>query len=206
MYCILVTGIPAAGKSTMAEYLAEQLCLPVISKDSIKELLYDTVGFNSREEKVRLGVASMNIMYYMAEKLMQREQAFILENNFEHVSKEGLLAILDRYSYKAITVTLTGTYKAIYERFLERNSSPNRHRGHVVNDCYPEKKQKQNMQSKQMTQLSYEDYVGGIASRGMDSFVANGPQIIVDTTDFSKIDYDEVLRKIAEFHAEILHD
>ena len=37
MYCILVAGIPAAGKSTMAEALSERLKLPVISKDAIKE-------------------------------------------------------------------------------------------------------------------------------------------------------------------------
>ena len=49
MYAILVTGIPAAGKSTMAGFLAEKLKLPVISKDSIKELLFDSVGFRSRE-------------------------------------------------------------------------------------------------------------------------------------------------------------
>lgn len=29
MYCILVTGIPAAGKSTMAEAMSERLELPV---------------------------------------------------------------------------------------------------------------------------------------------------------------------------------
>ncbi|XCP84095.1 AAA family ATPase [Roseburia hominis] len=139
MYCILVTGIPAAGKSTMAEVLAEYLGLPVISKDKIKELLYDTIGFRSREEKVMLGIAGMNIMYYMAEQLMKRGQSFILENNFENVSKEGLVAILEKYSYKAITVTLTGDYEKIYQRFLKRNDSPDRHRGHIVNDCYPEK-------------------------------------------------------------------
>ncbi len=36
MYCILVTGIPAAGKSTMAKVMSEKLKLSVISKDSIK--------------------------------------------------------------------------------------------------------------------------------------------------------------------------
>lgn len=50
MYCILITGIPAAGKSTMAEFLSHKLAFPVISKDKIKELLFDDVGFNSREE------------------------------------------------------------------------------------------------------------------------------------------------------------
>jgi len=50
MYCILVTGIPAAGKSVMAEALAERLKLPVIAKDAMKELLFDSVGFSSRGE------------------------------------------------------------------------------------------------------------------------------------------------------------
>lgn len=200
MYCILVTGIPAAGKSTMAEVLAEHFGLPVISKDKMKELLYDTIGFCSREEKVKLGIASMNIMYYMAEQLMKRGQSFILENNFENVSKEGLLEILGKYSYKAITVTLTGDYEKIYQRFLERNDSPDRHRGHVVNDCYPEK-----IQNNLVAPISYESFVNGIMHRGMDRFVANGPHIILDTTDFARIDKEKLLQKSADCREEIMH-
>ena len=78
MYCILVTGIPAAGKSTMAKVVSEKLKLPVISKDTIKELLFDNVGFQSRTEKVKLGIASMEIMYYVASQLMKAGQPFIL--------------------------------------------------------------------------------------------------------------------------------
>ncbi len=200
MYCILVTGIPAAGKSTMAEFLAEYLGLPVISKDKIKELLYDTIGFCSREEKVMLGLAGMNIMYYMAEQLMKRGQSFILENNFENVSKEGLVAILEKYSYKAITVTLTGDYEKIYQRFLKRNDSPDRHRGHVVNDCYPEK-----MQNNFVASIPYESFVNGIVNRGMDRFVANGPHIILDTTDFTRIDKERLLQQIVDCREEIMH-
>lgn len=200
MYCILVTGIPAAGKSTMAEFLAEYLGLPVISKDKIKELLYDTIGFCSREEKVMLGIAGMNIMYYMAEQLMKRGQSFILENNFENVSKEGLVAILEKYSYKAITVTLTGDYEKIYQRFLKRNDSPDRHRGHVVNDCYPEK-----MQNNFVASIPYESFVNGIVNRGMDRFVANGPHIILDTTDFTRIDKEWLLQQIVDCREEIMH-
>ena len=85
-FCILVTGISASGKSTIAEYLAKELCLPCFSKDAFKEILFDTVGFRSREEKVALGVAAMEIMYDAAERLMQRGLPFLLENNFERVS------------------------------------------------------------------------------------------------------------------------
>lgn len=190
MYCILVTGIPASGKSTMAKFLAENLSIPVISKDKIKELLFDDVGFKSREEKVKLGIASMNIMYCMAEQLMKCNQPFVLENNFENVSKEGLDEILGKYSYKAITLTLTGNYKKIYERFVERNMSTDRHRGHVVNDCYPEIDV-----NRKLDPIPYENFEAGIKNRGMDSFKSNGPQIVVDTTDFQNVNLERVLRE-----------
>lgn len=193
MYCILVTGIPASGKSTMARFLAEAFGLPVISKDRIKECMYDTIGFRSREEKVKLGIASMQIMYDLAEELMKSGRPFILENNFENVSKEGLLTILEKYEYEAITVTLTGDYKIIYQRFLERNRDPGRHPGHVVNDCYPGSKEINNP-----VQISYESFVEGITQRGMDSFTANGPQVILDTTDFGRLDREDLVRRIQD--------
>ena len=205
MYCILVTGIPAAGKSTMAEVVSERLKLPVISKDAIKELLFDNVGFQSRAEKVKLGVASMEIMYYAAGQLMKAGQPFILENNFEYSSEQGIQTLLEKYRYSALTITLTGDYEVIYQRFLKRESSPDRHRGHVVNDCYPERKEKDPETSRSKT-ISYESFVRGIEQRGFDAFCADGRQIKVDTTDFSKINMEELFSQIAAWKEEILHD
>lgn len=201
MYCILVTGIPASGKSTIAEYLSHALHLPMISKDKIKEDLFDLVGFQSREEKVQLGIASMNIMYHVAEQLMRGSQPFLLENNFEETSKSGLFSLLEKYDYQAITVTLTGDYRTIYERFLERNKSPERHRGHVVNDCYPEKEQE-----KKVEPIPYRRFVEGITMRGMDSFTANGPRIVLDTTDFEAVDLKALVRNIVICREELLQN
>lgn len=205
MYCILVTGIPAAGKSTMAEALAERLKLPVISKDAVKELLFDHVGFQSRAEKVKLGIASMEIMYYTAGQLMKAGQPFVLENNFEHSSEHGIKVLLEKYQYPALTITLTGDYRVIYQRFLERDASPDRHRGHVVNDCYPERKES-GPKERKAPSVSYEGFVHGIEQRGFDSFSAGGRQIRVDTTDFSQIDLEGLFSRILVWKEEMLHD
>ncbi len=205
MYCILVTGIPAAGKSTMAKVMSEKLKLPVISKDTIKELLFDNVGFQSRTEKVKLGIASMGIMYYAAGQLMKAGQSFILENNFEYSSEQGMKSLLEKYQYSVLTITLTGDYKVIYQRFLERENSPDRHRGHVVNDCYPEKKE-DNMKTLKAKTISYENFVCGIEKRGFDAFCVDGRQIKVDITDFSTINMEELFSRIAAWKEEILHD
>ena len=203
MYCILATGIPAAGKSTMAKVMSEKLKLPVISKDTIKELLFDNVGFQSRAEKVKLGIASMEIMYYVAGQLMKAGQAFILENNFEYSSEQGIISLLEKYQYSVLTITLTGDYKVIYQRFLERENSPDRHRGHVVNDCYPEKKEN-NLKTLKAKTISYENFVCAIEKRGFDAFCVDGGQIKVDTTDFSKINMEELISQIETWKREIL--
>ena len=95
MYCILIAGLPAAGKGTLARELSRRLGLPMFSKDDIKELLYDTVGFRGRAEKVALGVGAMEAMYYAAGQVMTRGGSVILENNFENASLPGLRALLD---------------------------------------------------------------------------------------------------------------
>ena len=195
MYCILVTGMPASGKSTVAKYLSENLQLPVFSKDNIKEFLFDEVGFRSRQDKNKLGRASMKIMYHAAEQMMQVGTAFILENNFELASREELLQLLEQYHYIGITVRLTGEPETIYHRFAERDRSPERHRGHVVNDCYPEPEESCR---ENPTMLTYEKFLSGMERRGYNDFVANGSYVEVDTTDFSKVSMEEILMQVKQ--------
>ena len=59
MYCILVTGIPAAGKSTIAKYISESLDLTIISKDEIKELLFDDAHY---PKDVGVLIPEMNLL------------------------------------------------------------------------------------------------------------------------------------------------
>ena len=77
MYCILITGIPASGKSTLASVLSDRLHIPMLSKDSIKELLFDDIGFHSRAEKVALGAAAQNVLYYAARQLLRSGTPFL---------------------------------------------------------------------------------------------------------------------------------
>ena len=41
---VVVSGAPGAGKSSLAEPLAIALGFPLLSKDQIKEVLYDALG------------------------------------------------------------------------------------------------------------------------------------------------------------------
>ena len=110
MYCILVAGVPASGKTTMARFLADALGVPMFSKDAIKETLYDTIGFSSRAEKVKLGEAAFAVMLKAADECLARGLPVILENNFETATNPGLRDMLARRGCPALTVLLTGDW------------------------------------------------------------------------------------------------
>ena len=44
----------------------------------------------------------------------------------------------------------------------------------------------------------------GIRARGMDSFIANGPRIVVDTTDFAALDVPGLVQRLTRCAEEIL--
>ncbi|MGN1019696.1 MAG: AAA family ATPase [Aristaeellaceae bacterium] len=188
-YCILVAGPPASGKTTLARALSARLALPVFAKDRIKERLFDTLGFASRAEKVRLGDAAAAILWDCAGELMRLGRPFILENNFEDATRPALMALLEENACTALTILLTGDPQALYRRFAARDMSPERHRGHVVNDRYPEAG---DAPPHPASALTFEGYVDGIARRGMDRFIANGPRLVVDATDPAGVDADAI--------------
>lgn len=189
MYCILVAGVPASGKTTLAGFLADALGIPMFSKDAIKETLFDTVGFSSRAEKVRLGEAAFEIMIKAADECLARGLPVILENNFETATNPGLCAMLTRRGCPALTVMMTGDWDAVYARFVQRNESPARHRGHVVNDRYPEGPGP----SAPAPVMPRDAFVRSFHDRGMDRPPVCGPCIVVDATDIARVDRDEVL-------------
>lgn len=197
MYCILVAGIPASGKSFFADYLSNDLSIPLISKDQIKELLFDAVGFRSREEKKRINEVATEMMYFFARQLMKSGQPFILESNFEVRTKEHISELLRQFDYKSVTIKLSGDYKIIYERFCERNRSAGRHPGHVVNDYYP-----RTVTEADYEQLTYSKFVSGIQNRGMDTFDVGGILFQFDTTDIGKFDWEMAARQVKKALAE----
>lgn len=190
MYCILVSGIPAAGKTFYANYLASDLSIPIISKDQIKELLFDAVGYRSREEKMRINELSTEIMCFFAKQLMESNKAFILESNFEIRSKDGINKLLTQFDYIGITINLVGDYKIMYKRFLERNRSADRHPGHIVNDYYP-----RTVTEIDYEQVTYSQYVSEIQNRGMDKFDI-GISLRFDTTDIDNFEWEMATRQV----------
>jgi predicted kinase len=77
---VLISGAPGAGKTTLALPLADRLGWPLITKDHIKETLFDAMGGvgGSLEESRRFGAGAMETLWALAARCPQ----VVLEANF----------------------------------------------------------------------------------------------------------------------------
>ena len=194
---ILIAGLPGTGKTSFARYLSAKMKIPMISKDLIKEQLFDTAGFKNRQEKVNLGTAAMAIMYHIADLHLEIGLPIILENNFENVSKPGLLKLIEKHNCNPVMVKFHTEMSVLAERFRIRDQSPQRHRGHVVNTQYPEVSN--NLQKEiylDNAEFNWKKYYSAMHERGMDTFSIGCPEIPADSTDFSRLDYEKIFIEI----------
>ena len=60
---ILVNGVPASGKSTVAHGIADRLGCPLMTLDTVKDPLFEYFGTGDREHNRKLGRASYAIIF-----------------------------------------------------------------------------------------------------------------------------------------------
>ena len=63
---IVVSGLPASGKSTVGRSLSERLPLPFLDKDVILVALFDSLGSPDQDARSRLSRASDEVLYALA--------------------------------------------------------------------------------------------------------------------------------------------
>ena len=125
---VLVAGPPASGKSTLAVALADELALPLISKDEIKQSLMDVLGLpETVPESQRLGRAAVMAMFAVAE----RSPAAILDSTFYPYT----VSALQRLRPPLIEVRCRCPRKVVEARYRRRSTS--RHPGHLDDQREP---------------------------------------------------------------------
>ena len=60
-FCIIVTGLPASGKTTIGREVAKRLDIPFLDKDDYLEQLYDERGTGDRAWRTKLSLESNDL-------------------------------------------------------------------------------------------------------------------------------------------------
>src|SRR4051794_1947014 len=79
---IIVNGLPGSGKTTLAKRLAQDLSLPVFSRDGIYETLYDALSGAADELTPLLGSVSFSLLYSVVGSVLAAGQSLIIEGFF----------------------------------------------------------------------------------------------------------------------------
>jgi predicted kinase len=79
---IVISGLPCTGKTTLGRKIAKEFLLPFVSRDDIKESLFDSLGWKDREWSKKLGAASYKLLYYFVESQACIGNSIIVESNF----------------------------------------------------------------------------------------------------------------------------
>ncbi|MCB2312587.1 hypothetical protein LGL55_14970 [Clostridium tagluense] len=113
--------------------MANKFKLPIINKDEIKELLFDYLGTKDEEWAMRLGMTSFELLYLFVEKLCQTGKTFIVEGNFENkYATKTFSEIKSRYNYKVLQIYCHAQVEVLYDRYIKRDNSGDRHPGHII--------------------------------------------------------------------------
>jgi predicted kinase len=175
---IVVSGLPASGKTTLAHLLAAELRLPLVGRDDIKERLFESLGWSDREWSKRLGIASWDLLYWFVETQLTAAQSCVIESNFNSdCDSERIDDIADRYGAQLVQIYCHAGGDVLVGRYLGRVASGQRHPGHVDH-------------------VTIEEYRERLLAVKPEPLAMAGKTVVVDTTDPACIDYDWILAEV----------
>lgn len=179
MKLIIIQGAPATGKTRLAKRLAEDLGCELFSKDGYKEAKFDELNrVPTYREWVELEIEGAKKLHEAVAK-QSKNSTFIVESNFRTRDKIALQKLIDNTdSVYEVFLYVRGTTSI--KRYYKRNKRGEWHKGHKAATIgYPI-----------VTWINFLSLIRRPIHKPLE---LSEHTLKIDTTDFSKVDYDEIL-------------
>jgi predicted kinase len=177
---VIVNGPPGAGKTVLGRRLAHEFMLPFLSKDDIKECLFNFLGWSDRNWSMKLGRASMELLFQLIETQLAAGQSLLVETVFHPAyHNERFRTLIARYPFEPVQVYCTCADEILYVRFRQRIETGERHAGHVDGI------------------MGFDEFKATLGADRQRILDIGSALIQVDTTDFSQVDFNGLRAAVA---------
>jgi predicted kinase len=175
---VIVSGPSCSGKSTLAQKLSIKFKLPLVTKDGIKETIFDHLGWSDREWSKKVGATSYRLISYFLDSMLVSGRPLIIESNFmSELDSQPISEKLTKYGYFPLQIMCQCDGQILFERFKARSESGVRHPGHGDDK-------------------NYDEFKDMLLKGKLEALDIGGEIITFDTTDFNKINYDPIFQVI----------
>jgi len=128
---VIINGLPGVGKTTLATQLAQDLGLPLIGKDMLKEFLFDQVGSTNLEDSRFLGKVSVKMLYALLKEYIASDKSLMIENAFyAEFARPEITALIGDKPVDIIEVYCETAETTRHGRISSRIADGSRHTGH----------------------------------------------------------------------------
>ena len=136
--CLVISGPPCAGKSTLARALAARYGWPLLAKDDYKERIFGHLGAHDREFSRRVSRLAWDLLLTEAGRLLGGGVACLVEGNLRAAQAARLREIGARAGATLVEIRCRAAPVVLLARYRARAASGTRHAGHVDLEALPE--------------------------------------------------------------------
>ena len=177
---VIVSGMPATGKTSFASWLSSNLCAPMVCYDHIKERTLKTMYASCKdpEQYVLFNNVMFDFFWFNVEEIMKSSSLLIVEYFFKDdpILMEPLNSLVEKYQYETINVHMDSSIETAHRRFHQRSPGDS-----AVEGMRPK-------------EIPYEKFAEGVKPN--KDFRYGSRVIYVDTEDFASVSYEGVAEQI----------